>query len=193
MPPPLILASTSVYRRELLARLGLEFTVAAPGVDEDQAKATTADPAELAALLALAKAQAVAQLHPDAVVIGSDQVGILDGRRLDKPGSATRAVEMLMELQGRSHVLVSAVAVVHAGRAWRHADRTTLTMRALTRERAEAYVATDQPLDCAGAYKLERRGIALMSGIASEDHSAITGLPLIALGTHLAGLGFAIP
>ena len=193
MPHDIILASTSPYRRQLLERLGLPFTAVAPDCDEAAAKQRIRDPLTLAETLAEAKARSVAQLHPAALVIGSDQVVALEDDILGKPGSAAAAQAQLARLAGRSHRLITAMAVINAGQVWRHSDVTTMHMRPLDGAAIARYVACDQPLDCAGAYKLEERGIALFTTIDSADHTAITGLPLLALVNHLAALGYALP
>jgi septum formation protein len=191
--PPLILASTSRYRKELLARLGLDFICEAPGVDEDAFKARGLEPRRLAETLAETKARAVAARHPDAVVIGSDQLAHLDGCVLGKPGTAETAQAQLGRLAGRTHELVTAVCIIHPGGVERVTDLAHLSMRPLAAEALARYVAADRPLDCAGAYKLECRGIALFSSITSADHTAITGLPLIWTAGVLGRLGFAVP
>jgi septum formation protein len=189
----LILASTSRYRQELLGRLGLPFRCVAPGVDEDAFKAEGRPPRELAELLALEKAMAVARAEPGATVIGGDQLVAFKGRVLGKPGSREGAVEQLLELSGEAHELITAVAVVHEGRVAAHTDVARMHVRALGRAEVERYVDADEPFDCAGSYKLEARGIALFERIVAADHSAITGLPLIALTSILRGLGAAVP
>lgn len=189
----LILASTSPYRRALLERLGVPFRCRAPGVDEDATKALGLPPRELAERLALAKAEAVARREPGAVVIGSDQLVSFDGLVLGKPGTAERAVEQLLSMSGRQHELVTALAVASDGRRDRHVEVAGLRLRPLTRAEVERYVEADRPLDCAGSYKLEARGIALFERIDCRDHSAITGLPLIALTTLLRERGYPIP
>ena len=191
--PDLVLASTSRYRRELMARLGLPFRAVAPACDEEALKVPGLAPAALATMLARAKAESLRAAEPGAVIIGSDQIAALGDVVLGKPGTAERAAAQLAMLAGRTHVLVTAVAVAHAGGVVEHVDVTRLTMRPLSPEQIARYVAADMPTDCAGAYKLEARGIALFSRIESEDHSAVTGLPLIALCTMLASLGFPVP
>lgn len=191
--PPLILASTSRYRKELLARLGLSFDCEAPGVDEDAVKADGLEPRALAETLAEAKARAVAARHPGAVVIGSDQLAHLDGWVLGKPGTAEAAQAQLARLAGRTHELVTAVCIIHPGGVERITDLAQLGMRPLDALALARYVAADRPLDCAGAYKLECRGIALFSSIVCSDHTAITGLPLIWTAGVLGRLGFPIP
>ena len=189
----LVLASTSPYRRALLERIGLPFQAVAPAVDEIGLQGAGLPPVELARELARAKARAGAAACPGAVVIGSDQVCALDDEVLSKPGSAERAVDQLLRLQGRAHELLTAVCVCHPGGEEEFLDRTVLHMRALDRAALSRYVDADQPLDCAGAYKLEAGGIALFEQIESDDHSAVTGLPLMTLIAVLTRLGLAIP
>jgi septum formation protein len=191
--PDLILGSTSRYRRALLERLRLPFRCLAPLCDEEALKRPGLAPQALAEMLAEAKGASVAAVEPAAVVIGSDQVATIDGAILGKPGTPARAVEQLERLSGREHQLITAVVVIAGGTVHRHTDITRLTMRRLDRAALERYVAADEPLDCAGSYKLEQQGIALFARIDSADHTAITGLPLIALTRLLGGLGFAIP
>ncbi|HND55124.1 MAG TPA: nucleoside triphosphate pyrophosphatase [Pirellulaceae bacterium] len=189
----LLLASTSRYRRELLARLGVPFRCRAPECDEQQYKSLGLPLRDLAARLALEKARSLAELESTATIIGSDQICACGELRLSKPGSAEAAVEQLEQLQGREHQLLTALCVWHGGRAIAHLDVTTLVMRRLARDELERYVAADDPIDCAGSYKLEQRGVTLFERIESADHSAITGLPLIALTTILRELGYAVP
>jgi septum formation protein len=194
MPPPeLILASTSRYRRELLERLGLPFRALAPACDEEALKDPALLPRALAEHLALAKASSLRVQHPDAVIVGSDQLAELDGAILGKPGTAEAAQRQLAAMSGREHRLITAMVVVHGPRRWEHTEIATLHMRSLDAPAIARYVARDQPLDCAGSYKLERGGIALFERIDCADHSAITGLPLLALARILAGMGFETP
>ena len=194
-PMDLILASTSPYRRALLERLGVPFRCVGPPVDEAILKAelTGVGPRELAERLAMAKAAGVAEREPGAIVIGGDQLVSFDGSILGKPGTADQAVAQLTAMSGRSHELITSLVVLHARKTYAWTDVTILTLRPLTREEIDRYVETDKPLDCAGSYKLEARGITLFEQIESNDHSAITGLPLIALTTILRTIGFAIP
>ena len=178
-PPRLILGSTSRYRRELLERLRLPFTVESPGVDETPLASER--PAAMARRLALAKAHAVAQLHPHAVVIGSDQVADLDGAAIGKPGSHERAFEQLRSMSGRSVVFQTAVAVVCAATGF--ADSALAPVRVRFRNLSDAqierYLRLEQPYDCAGSAKSEALGIALLDSIESDDPTALIGLPLI--------------
>ena len=191
----LILASTSRYRKALIARLGVPFRCVDPAVDEDAWKARLADapPRVLAETLAREKARAVAAQFPDAAVVGGDQVVAFDGAILGKPGTADRAEAQLGAMAGRSHELITALAVVAPGREFARTEVATLRLRPLTPAAIARYVAADHPVDCAGSYKLEERGIALFERIEAEDHSAITGVPLMALTSILLELGFAIP
>ena len=188
----LILASTSLYRRELLMRLSLPFECLPAGVNEDKFKVDGIGPVELARTLATEKALNLVVTHPLATIIGCDQVVDVEGRILGKPGTLEAAVEQLSFLTGRSHRLVTAVCVWHEGKIHTHVDLTTLTMRPLPADAIARYLAADQPLDCAGSYRLESRGIALFERIQSDDHTAIVGLPLIALTTILMRCGYEI-
>jgi septum formation protein len=189
----LVLASTSPYRRELLARLGLPFRTRAPMCDEDELKAAGLPLTELAAALARAKAESLRGVEPTSVLLGSDQVAAIDDRVLGKPGTVERAAEQLEALAGRTHLLVTAVALLREGRLQSHVDVTRLSMRPLSRAQIQRYVAADAPLDCAGSYRIEARGITLFDKIESADHTAIVGLPLIAVTSMLAALGYSVP
>lgn len=188
---PLVLASSSRYRAELLRRLGVPFEAAAPELDESPRPGEA--PPDLARRLALEKARALLARYPDRWVLGSDQVPSLGGRVLGKPGTAERAAEQLAAIAGRSFELITAMVVAHDGRVLAHTDIATLHARRLTPAEIGRYVAADRPIDCAGSFKLEARGIALFERIDCADHSAITGLPMIALVSILRGLGYAVP
>jgi septum formation protein len=194
--PDLLLASTSPYRGELLARLGLPFRTRAPACDEvalKRALPAGLAPVEVARALARAKAESLRDLEPGVTLVGSDQLVALDDDVLGKPGTAEAAREQLARLAGRAHVLVTAVALAHPGGLVEHVDVTRLVMRTLSSEQIDRYVRADAPLDCAGSYRLEARGIALFESIASADHTAIVGLPLIAVATMLGALGYPVP
>lgn len=185
----LVLASTSRYRRELLARLRLPFEVMAPQVDEAGLPGET--PVALAQRLALAKARAVAAACTQAVVIGSDQVAELDGESLGKPGTHARAVEQLRSMRGRSVRFHTAVAVVHAAAAFEQQALVSVSVRfrALTDAQIERYLQLEQPYDCAGSAKCEALGIALVDAIESDDPTALVGLPLIRTAALLRAAG----
>ena len=194
-PPPktrLILASTSPYRRELLQRLRWPFEVQAPPVDETARPGE--QPAHLARRLALDKAQAVARLHPDAVVIGADQVADLDGVALGKPGNHARAVAQLQALRGRSVVFYSAVAVVRASTGFAQVCTVPVTVRfrPLGDDEIAHYLRTETPYDCAGSAKCETLGIALLDAIDSDDPTALIGLPLIRTCALLRAAGIDV-
>ncbi|HKP55383.1 MAG TPA: nucleoside triphosphate pyrophosphatase [Polyangiales bacterium] len=192
--PALVLASTSVYRQQLLTRLGIPFTAAAPTCDEEALKDPSLLPRDLAAHLARAKVQSIAASQREAHVLGSDQLVEIASEVLGKPGTSERALEQLTLLAGKAHRLITAFALVCPdGTLIEHVDVHTLHMRSLTRAELERYIAADRPLDCAGSYKIEERGIALFERIEGADFSAITGLPLIALTTALRTRGFLLP
>jgi septum formation protein len=177
--PRLILGSTSPYRRELLARLRLPFDVVAPQVDETPAPGEA--PARLALRLALAKARAVAALHPQAVVIGADQVADLDGEPIGKPGDHERAVAQLRRMSGRTVIFQTALAVLRRDTGFEQAllAPVRVRFRALADSEIERYLRLEQPYDCAGSAKSETLGIALLAAIDSDDPTALVGLPLI--------------
>ena len=197
-PHSLILASTSAYRRELLARLRLAFSCSAPGVDETRCGGER--PLALAVRLARAKASAVALQHPDAWVIGSDQVAVrTDGSNgeliLGKPGTAALCTEQLRGCSGNTVEFVTAVALVRHNSHMVHefVDTTRVVFRTLDDATIARYVAAESPLDCAGGFKSEGLGIALCQSIDSTDPSALIGLPLIQLSKLLRDAGFELP
>ena len=177
--PRLILASTSRYRAELLQRLRMPFDTLSPAVDEtplpDEA------PGAMAARLAMAKAQAIAALHFEAIVIGADQVAELDGKAIGKPHTHERAVAQLHTMSGRPVLFHTAVAVVRRDRGFARGltAPVAVTFRALSEDEIEHYLRAEQPYDCAGSAKAEALGIALLAAIDSDDPTALIGLPLI--------------
>jgi septum formation protein len=189
----LILASTSAYRRELLARLGIAFTQIAPEVDESPLSGEA--PATLATRLAHAKADAVAKAHPDAWVIGSDQVAELDGQPLGKPGGPERAIAQLHAMSGHDVRFHTAVCVAGATSDASMAliDTTTVRFRTLADAEIARYVDRERPFDAAGSFKAEGLGIALFDAIDSHDPTALIGLPLIGTARLLRRCGFALP
>jgi len=179
LPRPLILGSTSPYRRALLQRLRLPFEVLRPEVDETPQPSE--QPMALAQRLALEKALAVARQNPQAVVIGSDQVADLDGEPLGKPGNHERAVAQLQRMRGQTVVFQTAVAVVciDSGFAEQALAQVKVQFRQLSDEAIETYLRAEEPYDCAGSAKSEGLGIALLERIDNQDPSALVGLPLI--------------
>jgi septum formation protein len=188
-PPPLILASTSRYRRELLQRLRLPFDVVAPDVDETPRAGEA--PAALAARLARAKGREVAMRFPHAVVIGSDQVAELDGEPIGKPGNHDRATAQLRRLRGRQVRFHTAVAICHVDRRLELLREVVVavTFRDLDDREIETYLQLEQPYDCAGSAKCETLGITLLAAIHSDDPTALVGLPLIATSQMLREAG----
>jgi septum formation protein len=190
-PIPLILASTSPHRRALLERLQLPFRCVAPGVEEDELPGEP--PPVRAARLALAKAQAVALIHPGAIVIGSDQVASIEGgnglRVLHKPGNSENCRRQLLELSGRRARFDTALAVIGAGKVQTHADVTQVQFRHLDAATIERYVEREPSFDCAGGFKCEGLGVTLFESIESRDPTALVGLPLIAVCAALRRLG----
>jgi len=185
----LILGSTSVYRRELLERLRIPFSVESPHVDESPLPGEL--PATLACRLALAKAQAVAERFPDAVVIGSDQVADLDGVALGKPGTHARAVRQLRQMSGQVVIFQTAVAVVckQSGFSQESLALVKVKFRELSDAEIENYLQAEQPYDCAGSAKSEGLGIALLERIDNDDPTALVGLPLIRTAALLRAAG----
>jgi len=191
--PRLILASTSPYRRALLARLGIAFECIAPDTDEAALPGESA--LALVQRLARSKAESVAALRPGCVVLGSDQVALRGADRLGKPGTVERCVEQLAQSSGRNVEFLTAVHVLDSphAREESHIDRTVVRFRELASEEIARYVAADRPLDCAGGFKAESLGIALFERIESEDPTGLTGLPLIWLCGALRRAGISVP
>lgn len=189
----LILGSTSRYRRELLERLHLPFDCVPPHVDETPQPSEP--PRDLALRLALAKAQAVAQLHPDAIVIGSDQVADLHGHPLGKPGDHARAVAQLQRMRGQTVVFQTALAVVCQATGFAKTDLAAVRVqfRDLSDAEIERYLRLEQPYDCAGSAKSEGLGISLLAQIDNDDPTALIGLPLIRTCQLLRDAGLVLP
>lgn len=194
--PRIILASSSPYRQELLARLQLPFIAMAPEIDETAIKSEAA--ADTAQRLALQKARAVAQHHPDAIIIGSDQVASLDGLHIGKPGNHAAALQQLQLMRGREVIFHTALCVIDQ-RDGQHKPtksvvlidniQTKVLFRNLDDEELDAFLRIEQPYDCAGSAKNEALGITVIEKISSDDPTALTGLPLIRLTSMLRSLG----
>lgn len=193
MSQTLILASTSPYRRELLHRLGLPFAVASPQTDESRWPGES--PEAMALRLSEAKARAVAGAHPDALIIGSDQVATVDGLIYGKPGSHERAVDQLRVLSGKTVNFYTGLCLYNArtGVVEVCGVPTLVTFRNLTDEEIERYLRREPAYDCAGSARSEGLGIGLLSRIAGDDPNALVGLPLIALCALLRRQGVAVP
>jgi septum formation protein len=187
MTKELILASTSKYRQELLGRLDFPFKAMAPLIDEEKEKDPSLSPRALAEHLAKLKAGSLK--GPGRVVIGGDQLVAFEGRILGKSHTAEKAVEQLLSMQGKTHELITAVCVFDEDHMMAFTDITQLTIKKLSKKQIERYVQLDNPIDCAGSYKIEKHGIKLFERIQSEDFTAIQGLPLIALNKVLENCG----
>lgn len=188
-----VLASTSRFRAAQLEQLGLPFDKASPGVDETPLKSES--PATLVKRLGRSKALAVSAKEPRRVVIGGDQIALFDGEILGKPGTPEKAVQTLSRFAGNrvtflTHCTVSALA----GRSqWHHTDTTHVYFRCLSRTEIERYVARENPVDCAGGFKIERLGVSLFDRVQSDDPSALIGLPLIFVARALRHFRFELP
>jgi septum formation protein len=174
-PPPLVLASQSPRRAELIARLGLDFDVQPADIDESYRPGER--PPEHAERLSREKAEAIARTHPHALVVGSDTIVVIDGDVLGKPRSREQAVEMLMRLSGRDHEVCTGVAVAMDGRVESGLERVRVRFRRLDRRACDEYVATGEPMDKAGAYGIQGFGSAIVESIAG-DYFAVMGLPV---------------
>jgi septum formation protein len=188
----LVLASGSRYRKELLERLGLPFSVASPGIDEQALPGES--PAALALRLAEVKARAVAPAHPRSLIIGSDQVAECAGTAIGKPRDRSHALELLRDMRGRTIVFHTALALLNAasGRLQTALVDVVSTFRTLDDRALQSYLDRDHPLDCAGAVRVETLGIALFTRVASDDPTALIGLPLIKLTDMLQAEGVSI-
>lgn len=187
--PRIVLASTSRYRRELLARLGLPFAIAVPEVDETPLAGES--PSQTALRLAEMKARAVAHDFPDSLIIGSDQVLLLDNEQLGKPGNFDNAFLQLKKMQGKTMVFHSALCLLNSrtGNIQLRDVPTTIHLRNLSDAQIESYLRKEQPYDCAGSTRSEGLGIALIARYETTDPNALVGLPLIALTGMLANEG----
>ena len=192
MNKPLILASSSPYRRELLERLQLPFICFSPDVDETRLAGES--PEAMVLRLSQAKARAVASQHPDALIIGSDQCAVLDGQVLGKPGTEDKALEQLRASSGRCVTLHTGLCLYDAGSGAEQLDRVDFKVhfRVLSDAEIQRYIELEQPLNCAGSVKSEGLGIALFERLEGEDPSALIGLPLICLTRMLRDAGHPV-
>jgi len=188
--PPLLLASSSPYRKALLARLNLSFITASPDIDESPSRDET--PAELAVRLASEKAAALANTHPDHWIIGSDQVASLStGETLSKPGTYEKAVQQLTRSSGQTVTFCTGLCLLDASnnRQQSHCETFQAHFRTLSQTEIEHYLNIEQPYDCAGSFKMEGLGIALFESLEGRDPNSLVGLPLIALTDMLKNWG----
>ncbi|MDH5455814.1 MAG: Maf family protein [Gammaproteobacteria bacterium] len=191
--PKIVLASSSQHRRELLNRFLDSYEVVDPEVDESNPM--DLGPAELAQHLARKKAEAVATNTRNALIIGADQLAVLDERVLGKPGDHARAVEQLLAASGKSMTFFTAVCILDpVGRSrYEYTDKTVVRFRQFDRRLAEAYLRHDKPYDCAGSFKLEGAGFVLFEAVRADDPTALIGLPMIWLADRLLQLGYLLP
>jgi len=192
MSSPLILASSSPYRKVLLERFGLPFVAFSPDCDERPRAGE--DPIQLAERLATAKARALTTRYPRHLIIGSDQVAALGAELLGKPGTPERAFAQLRRQSGQTVLFHTAVAVLDSasGRQQVHTDTTRVVFRGLDNDEIRSYLSREQPWDCAGSFKVEGLGIALFERVETIDPTALMGLPLIALAGLLADFGVRV-
>ena len=190
---PLVLASTSIYRRELLQRLQIPFQIAAPDIDESPLPSESAQ--KTAWRLSLEKARAVTNQHPDALIIGSDQVAVLGEQRLGKPLTHENAMRQLRAMRGQSVIFYTALTLFNARshEAQTEVAKNLVTFRQLSDDEIESYLRKEQPYHCAGSAKAEGLGIALISRMEGNDPNALIGLPLILLVSMLKKQGVLIP
>ena len=188
--PTIFLASSSPYRRDLLDRFLDDYEAVDPEVDESNGEGLA--PAELAQHLARKKAEAIAVNARNALVIGADQLAVIDDRVLGKPGTHAKAVEQLLAASGKSVTFLTAVCILDpVGRnRYEHTDRTVVRFRNFDRRLAEAYLRHDEPYDCAGSFKLEGAGFVLFESVTTDDPTALIGLPMIWLADRLLQLGY---
>jgi septum formation protein len=191
--PRILLASASRYRQGLLDRFLNDYETVPPGIDE--APREGENPEELALRLARSKAEAVSSTNPDALIIGADQLAVLDNQVLGKPGDHQRAVDQLLSASGQSVQFLTAVCVLDPDtrRRYEHIDKTTVRFRRFDRRLADTYLRHDQPYDCAGSFKIEGAGFVLFNSVTTDDPTALIGLPMIWLAGTLRELGYLLP
>lgn len=191
--PGIFLASSSSYRRGLLDRFLDEYDVVSPDVDESNDQ--NLNPARLATFLARQKAETVSATAPRALIIGADQLAVLDDQVLGKPGNHQKAIEQLLAAAGKSVTFLTAVCILDpvTRRRYEHTDVTTVRFRQFDRRLAEAYLRHDEPYDCAGSFKLEGAGFVLFESVSADDPTALIGLPMIWVADRLLQLGYLLP
>jgi septum formation protein len=191
--PPIILASASPYRRNLLDRFLDEYQTVSPDIDESNPGDLS--PKKLALHLARQKAETVSRTARNALIIGADQLAVLDGKVLGKPGSHQKAVEQLMAASGKVVTFRTAVCILDTVNRTRreHVDKTVVRFRRFDRRLAESYLRHDQPYDCAGSFKIEGAGFVLFESVTTDDPTALVGLPMIWVSSVLLELGYLIP
>lgn len=189
----IILASTSIYRKQQLERLNISFSTASPEVNEDLLKAKELPHRDLSVELSLLKARDISRKHPNAVVIGGDQVASFDGSILSKPKCKDKAFQQLQSLSGKKHQLITSLAIIIGEQEYVHTSIATMQMRELSDEQIRRYIDIDEPLHSCGSYRLEALGISLFESIDCDDYTSIIGIPLMWTAKTLNMLGVAIP
>lgn len=191
--PRILLASASRYRQGLLDRFLNDYETVSPDIDESAQEGESA--ADLATRLAREKAETVSKQNPDALIIGADQLAVLDGVVLGKPGDHRRAVEQLLSASGKKVRFLTAVCVIDpvASTRLQHSDETTVRFRRFDRNLADTYLRHDEPYDCAGSFKIEGAGFVLFESVSTDDPTALIGLPMIWLAGTLKDLGYLLP
>jgi septum formation protein len=189
----IILASKSPYRKQLLERLDLDFLCENSEFDENYLKGNISDPYDLTRQLSIAKAKKVQKKFPNDIIIGSDQVCHFEGQNLGKTGSWEKSFEQLMQMNGKTHELFTSYAILYKDEVIIETNITKLKIKKLTEKQIKNYLSIDNPIDCAGSYKLELKGISLMDEILTDDETAIIGLPLLSLAKNLGEFGVSIP
>jgi septum formation protein len=190
---PILLASSSRYRQGLLDRFLDDYQTVSPDIDESAWDAE--DPDALATRLARSKAEVASSINRDALIIGADQLAVLDGEVLGKPGDHQKAVEQLLAASGQSVTFLTAVCVLDplTRQRFEHTDTTVVRFRQFDRRLADAYLRHDQPYDCAGSFKIEGAGFVLFESVRTDDPTALVGLPMIWLAARLQELGHLLP
>jgi septum formation protein len=191
--PKIVLASGSRYRQNLLGRFLSNYETVVPGVDETAM--VDEQPAELASRLARIKAEAASSSMRDALIIGADQLAVLDGNVLGKPGEHQKAAEQLLAATGKTVTFLTAVCVLDpvTRRRYEHTDKTSVQFRQFDRRLADSYLRHDEPYDCAGSFKIEGAGFVLFESVTTDDPTALVGLPMIWLAGTLRELGHLLP
>lgn len=189
----IILASKSPYRKAQLERLDIDFEAIESGYDEDYLKKNIFDPYDLTRQLSVAKAEMLVERYPEAIIIGSDQVCYFDGKILGKTGSYDKSLEQLRQMSGKTHELYTSYAIIYKDIKVIETNITKIKMKNLSESQLKNYLSIDNPIDCAGSYKLELKGISLMEEIVTDDHTAIIGIPLLSLSKNLNKIGIPIP
>lgn len=189
----IILASTSIYRKQQLERLNISFSTAAPNIDEEAFKAKGLDHIQLSKELSLLKARNISTFYNDAIVLGGDQVASFNQTILSKPKTKERAFEQLKSMAGKEHELITSLVIIANGQEYIHTSIARMKMRQLTDTQISRYIDIDSPLHSCGSYRLEALGISLFESINCEDYTSIIGIPLMWTARKLSELGVSVP